>query len=62
MEKSESSQDNYLGIGAGDREGHWEGIGDRAGPGQDQDHQDQGDEIESHLKIIQTFNHLKSQK
>ena len=64
MEKSESSQNYYLGIGAGDREGHWEGIweGDWAGLGLDQDHQDQRDETESHLKIVQTFNHSKSQK
>ena len=62
MEKSESSQNYYLGIGAGDREGHWEGIreGDRAGLGLDQDHQDQRDETESHLKIIHSPS--KSQK
>ena len=52
---SEWSQNYYLGIGAGDRVGHWKGIGEggRAGLGLDHHHhQDQGDETESHLKII----------
>ena len=59
---SESSQNYYLGIGAGDRVGHWEGIGegDRAGLGLDHHHQDQRDETESHLKIIHSPS--KSQK